>query len=544
MTRKAITAIFAIAAAVAAIVPVRAVAQGMTRLTTVSDEIVTSEFSARKIKNHVVRRHTHRAHVSANLRHRVRSRRVTVHHHAKSRHIAGIHKVPKSGNAAGTHAKLGHWSGKQGAEPNPLGPGPGKRRIGPITLGPGPGINIVPSAIPPGISQPPQTTRRARSAPPANGQRMVPDEVIVELAATASPRVFDQFLRRHRLVRIESQAFELPATTLYRMRIPDRRPVASVVRALEADPVVVGAQPNFLFALQEAPDLRDSNASHETKAVQYALAKMRLPEAHDVARGDGVLVAVIDSGIDSSHEELSGAIAETFDSLKPPFKPHAHGTAVASLICGHARLMGSAPAANILAARAFDSTGSSADATTFNVLRSLDWAAARGARVINMSFAGSFDPAVHRSLEAAHKKGIVLVAAAGNAGPKSAPLYPAADANVIAVAATDAEDNAFPKSNHGEYIAVAAPGVGILAAAPGGAYQVADGTSYSAAEVSGIVALMLQRSPGLTPAAIRDLLMATAKHFALDGQHELFGSGLVDAYRAVTESVPASLSGR
>ena len=373
---------------------------------------------------------------------------------------------------------------------------------------------------------------------------MVPDEVIVELAGTASPQVLDQFLRRHRLSSIESQAFELPATILYRMRIRNRRSVASVVRALDADSVVIAAQPNYLFALQEALSVRDRNASHERTAAQYALAKMRLPEAHGVAKGDGVLVAVIDSGIDSSHEELAGTIAEMFDSLKPPFKPHAHGTAVASLICGHARLMGSAPAAHILAARAFDPTGSSADATSFNVLRSLDWAATRGARVINMSFIGPFDPAVHRSLEAAHKKGIVLVAAAGNAGPKSPPPYPAADANVIAVAATDADDNAFPKSNHGKYIAVAAPGVGILAAAPGGAYQVADGTSYSAAEVSGIVALMLQRSPGLTPAVIRDLLMVTAKHFSLDGQHELFGSGLVDAYRAVTESMPASLSGR
>ena len=76
--------------------------------------------------------------------------------------------------------------------------------------------------------------------------------------------------------------------------------------------------------------------------------------------------------------------------------------------------------------------------------------------MINMSFAGPDDPAIHRSLEAARKKGIVLVAAAGNAGAKSPPLYPAADPNVIAVSATDADDKLFEQSNRGRYITVAA----------------------------------------------------------------------------------------
>ena len=75
-----------------------------------------------------------------------------------------------------------------------------------------------------------------------------------------------------------------------------------------------------------------------------------------------------------------------------------------------------------------------------------------------MSFAGPTDPVIHRGLEAAYKKGIVLIAAAGNAGEKSPPLYPAAEPNVIAVSATDLEDNLFKESNRGRHIAVAAPG--------------------------------------------------------------------------------------
>ena len=372
---------------------------------------------------------------------------------------------------------------------------------------------------------------------------MVPDEVVIEIINAASPQAINELQRHHRLTPIESQTFLLPGTTLYRLRIPDRRSVAAVVRALEADGTVASAQPNYLFALQQSDarsaSVGDVNPARKGDEAQYSLAKMRLPEAHTIANGDSVLVAVIDSGIDISHPELTGAIVETFDTLKPPFKPHAHGTAIAALISGHARLLGSAPSARILAARAFDPAAGSADATTFNVLRSLDWAAARFARIINMSFAGPFDPAIRRSLDAAHSKGIVLIAAAGNAGPKSPPLYPAADPNVIAVTATDYEDNLFSASNRGSYIAVAAPGVDILVATPEGGYHLVAGTSYSAAAVSGIAALMLQHNPGMTPDAIRDTLMATAKDLGPKGRDDLFGAGLVDAYRAITEVAPA-----
>jgi len=217
-------------------------------------------------------------------------------------------------------------------------------------------------------------------------------------------------------------------------------------------------------------------------------------------------------------------------------KPHAHGTAIAALIAGRARLTGAAPNAQILAIRAFDPAGDSgAEATTFGILRSLDWAVANGARIINMSFAGPSDPAIKRALETAKKKGAVLIAAAGNAGAKSPPLYPAADPNVIAVTATDSDDNLFDGANRGKHIAVAAPGVNLMVAIPDGGYQVSTGTSYSAAEVSGIVALMLEHKPKLTPDGVRAILMATAKDLGPKGQDEQFGAGLADAYRAVTQ---------
>jgi len=382
-------------------------------------------------------------------------------------------------------------------------------------------------------------------APPAGETRMVPDEVVVELPNSASPQTVNAIRTRFRLTAVESQSVALLGSTFYRWRISDRRSVASVVRAVEADTRVASVQPDYLYRMQQQPaeaTAAPASASNVATAplregdpAQYAVPKMRLPEAHGIAKGDNVLVAVIDSGIDESQPELAGAIAGSFDTLKPPFTVHSHGTAIAALIAGHSRLMGSAPSARILAVRAFDPAGSGAEATTFSILKGLDWSAAQSARIINMSFAGPADPAIHRALEAAHKKGVVLIAAAGNAGAKSPPLYPAADPNVIAVTATDASDNLFDGSNRGRHIAVAAPGVDILIAVPNGGYELSTGTSYSAAEVSGIAALMLQRNGDLTPDMVRDTLLATAKDLGKKGRDDDFGAGLADAYRAVTE---------
>jgi subtilisin family serine protease len=389
---------------------------------------------------------------------------------------------------------------------------------------------------------PQRSTRRGPSGAPATDERrLVPNEVVIEVSNSVSSQQIDALQRRHLLARLESQTFQLSGTTMFRWRIPDRRSVATVIRALVRDRVVASAQPNYLFALQQD----ETKAAPEGDAAQYELAKLRLPQAHTLAKGAHVPVAVIDSGVDASHPELAGAVVKAFDTLSPPTAPHKHGTATAGLIAAHGKLMGAAPGAHILAVRAFDGTGTSAEGTTFNILKGLDWAAANGARVINMSFAGPADPAIQRSLAAAHKKGIVLVAAAGNAGPKSPPLYPAADPNVIAVTATDADDKLFPQSNQGRHIAVAAPGAQILVAIPDGAYEVSSGTSYSAAEVSGIVALMLERKSDLTPDKVRDILLATAKDLGPKGRDIMFGAGLADAYGALlAESTPMAVAPR
>ena len=137
------------------------------------------------------------------------------------------------------------------------------------------------------------------------------------------------------------------------------------------------------------------------------------------------------------------------------------------------------------------------------------------------------------AMKKARERGVVLIAAAGNLGPTSPPLYPAADPNVIAVTATDEHDKLFAQANQGPHIALAAPGVNIIEPAPNAGYQVTTGTSVAAAHVSGVAALMIEREPSLDPAAVLEILTISAWNNGAQGRDDKFGWGLVDPSRAL-----------
>ena len=372
--------------------------------------------------------------------------------------------------------------------------------------------------------------------PPADERRYVPDQLLVELSAAQS-QVLGGLLQRHRLTQVET--LNLNGGTLALLRISDRRSVTEVLRNLAGEGVVAWAQPNYLYTTQEQQPVIGPQSQAPADSPQYALAKLRLPQAHEFAKGDKVLVAVIDSTIDTTHPELAGMVVESFNALATAEQPHDHGTAIAGAIASHAKLTGAAPQARLLAVAAFGAKPDTAEGTTFSIAKGIDWALAKGARIINMSFTGPTDPQIARRIADAHKSGVVLVAAVGNAGPKSPVLYPAAYAGVIAVTATDADDRLFKGANQGQHIAVAAPGVDILLAAPEGTYQMKTGTSFAAAEVSGVAALMLERKPALTGEGVRQILTTTARDLGPKGSDPQFGAGLVDAYQAVMALNPA-----
>jgi filamentous hemagglutinin family protein len=400
---------------------------------------------------------------------------------------------------------------------------------------------------PPQGFQGPPSFPRLFDIPPLSETRFITDEVVLQVRSNIAIADLENALRRFGLTLLASDRLGGTTDTIVlRFRITNGQSVRDIIRQLASVQIVALAQPNYFFLADQksepAPASRGDAGQQQGDAAQYILQKLRISDVHRIVRGTNVPIAVIDSEIDAAHPDLQGVIAERFSAVGAPEKPHAHGTGMAGAIASRQRLMGIAPSSRILAVHAFSTKAATAESTTFSILKGIDWSVSQGARVINMSFAGPKDPSLERALKTAYDKGVVLIAAAGNAGPKSPPLFPGADPNVIAVTATDADDKIFVGANRGKYVAVSAPGVDILVPAPDGSYQLTTGTSVAAAEVSGVVALLLERNPRLTPADIKRILTGSAKRLAPGDRDDNFGSGLVDPLRAVQSNDPRTVA--
>jgi subtilisin family serine protease len=391
---------------------------------------------------------------------------------------------------------------------------------------------------PPGTGgPPPQIGNRFFVSPPLGETRYVKNEVVLYIPANIPPAELRAMMGRIRLTVLDTENLRVLGVTAYRVRIGKGSTVSSVIQALSTSRIVAGAQANYIYSLTQdgvpaaAPTLA---RTREGDAAQWVVDKLDVTDIHQLTKGTDIKIAVIDSEIDEKNPELDGTIKEDYDAVGHREPPDPHGTGMAGAIAAHSSLMGIAPSAQLYAVHAFSRAGDTADGTTFNILRGLDHAVAKGVRVINMSFAGPrSDTSMERMLHAAHDKGIVLIAAAGNNGPKSRPDYPGAHPDVIAVTATDINDKVFVGANRGRYIAFAAPGVDILVPAPEGAFQFTTGTSVAAAEVSGIVALLLERYPDLAPDDVRRILSSTARHPGTKDRDNDYGAGLVDPTKAI-----------
>jgi hypothetical protein len=370
-------------------------------------------------------------------------------------------------------------------------------------------------------------------SPPEGETRYVPNELLLQVGADVSRETLGAVAASLGLTILDIQRLGALGTTTIRIST-NNLAVAQAIHLLAGQQIIAAATANYVYSLAQDPAARSSEGV-KGDAGQYVLGKLRLSGVHRELKGTNISIGVIDSEIDGSHPDLEGVISGRFDATGVEEKPHPHGTGMAGAIASHRKLLGVAPGARLLAIRAFSSKASSAESTTFNILKGLDYAINNGVRIINMSFAGPRDPTLERAFKVAHDKGIVLIAAAGNAGPKSPPLYPAADKSVIGVTATDIDDKLFSGANRGNYIAIAAPGVDILVPAPEGTYQMTTGTSVATAHISGIVALLLERNPKLTPDEIRTILTASANRL---GSYDDFGAGLVDPARALKLSEP------
>jgi subtilisin family serine protease len=362
--------------------------------------------------------------------------------------------------------------------------------------------------------------------------------VLVQIATGAPATTEDELAQAFALALIERTELTAVGLRLARYRIPDGRAVPQVVASLAADPRAEAPQPNYLYNPQGTSA---ATAPGAYGALQYGLAKISAPAAHRRSTGRGVTIAVIDTGIDADHPDLAGSVTASYDatdaaasSATPRLASGPHATAIAGIISAHGLTRGIAPDAQLINARAFARTSDGGEqATSYWLMKALDWSMTKGARVVNMSLAGPREPLLAKGIESARTKDVIVVAAAGNGGRKAPPAYPAAYDGVIAVTATDSDDRLYVRANQGQYIALAAPGVDIFTLAPGQAHDVLSGTSMAAAHATGIVALLLQDHPHLSVDAVRRAVTASAVDLGRPGPDEEFGAGRGDAEKAL-----------
>lgn len=334
---------------------------------------------------------------------------------------------------------------------------------------------------------------------------------------------------------------------------------ASLLAKLIADPRVTTAEANASFQVAEARQksfaFDDGRNTPDNFTSQPAMAAVHAIQALAVSRGNGVRVAILDTGIDPDHPLFAGRIGAAYDFVETregatelaygvdsnhdgyTDGAFGHGTHVAGIVAAVA------PGATLLIARVLDSDGQG-DVVT--VASGIHWAVTQGADIINLSL-GSLtrSTAISNALAEAQSHGILVFASAGNWGTPLPQEWPARDDAAMAVAATDAYAAAAPWSSFEPYIVLSAPGVAVRSAFPGGGYRQWSGTSMSTPFVTGTAALLRWRHPNWRRADFVARLRATATPITglLDERVGMFGAGMLDIGAALAPDAPAGDEG-
>mgnify|MGYP004479301593 CR=1 FL=1 len=286
-----------------------------------------------------------------------------------------------------------------------------------------------------------------------------------------------------------------------------------------------------------------SGPADSTRDDQWWLKSLNVSAVHDVTRGEGVVVAVVDSGVDADHPDLRGNVLPGADLFDQTSKGHddtnGHGTAMASLIAGHGHgagnrsgILGVAPEAKILPVKVMRDKGVNPPA---NVATGIDWAIDSGADVISVSIAGATDPALLAAVDRAYQRNIPLIAGVGNKSTNLAVNWPAGYPGAIGATILGRDNKPTQENVEGDRVDIAAPGEDIVAAYPGGRYSTAGlGSSNSTAIVAGAVALVRSKFPDLNSYDLSERLLWTTRDVGAKGWDDTFGYGALDVERAVT----------
>jgi len=301
--------------------------------------------------------------------------------------------------------------------------------------------------------------------------------------------------------------------------------------------------------LRRNPNVTVVEADGEVQAIDieldnaWGVKRIGSGFVHDSGnRGDGVKVAIVDTGIDYTHPDLDGNYVGGFDFVNAdgdPMDDHGHGTHVAGTVAAAddgAGVVGAAPKALLYGVKVLNSMGSG---SWSGIIAGIEWAADNGVQVTNNSYGGSTDPGsiVKAAFDNSYAAGVLHVAAAGNSGACTPTgdtvLYPAKFASVMAVAATSSTDARACFSSTGPAVEISGPGVSINSTRRGGGYTVMSGTSMASPHVAGVAALVLA-SAQMTNVEARQKLVDTADDLGAVGRDELYGFGLVDADEAAS----------
>jgi subtilisin family serine protease len=348
---------------------------------------------------------------------------------------------------------------------------------------------------PPGVApiklEPQQVLVLLRMAPPHAHAAGDPGGAYGDAAAHAARRREAQRLARaHGLQLLDGWPMPILGVDCYIMAVPDGRSAEAVAGELAREPGVEQAQVSHLFHAQ-------ASAYHHADpmfAAQPAAREWRLDDLHEIATGRGVRVAVIDSMVDRNHPDLAGQVEIEQNFVPGPSPaPEAHGTGVAGIIAAKANgvgIVGVAPEARLLALRACWQLPAAAGVgatvcDSLSLAKALHYAIDARAQVVNLSLSGPPDVLLGRLIDVAEARGMRVVAAYDRRLPRGG--FPASHAGVIAVA----EESLSPPPP-GVY---SAPGRDVPTTEPGGRWFLVDGSSYAAAHVSGLLALVRQERP-------------------------------------------------